>query len=307
MKSIFEANDLKDKRVLVRVDWNVPIEAGVVLDDFRIKKSLPTLEYLKKSGAQVVLATHLEAGMISDLTKFIPEDMRLLDNLRDNPGEESNSEGFARELSSQADIFVNEAFSVSHRHHASIVGVAKLLPSYAGIQFMKEIENLREAFDPPKPFLFILGGAKVETKVPLIEKFLNTADYVFIGGTLAVPVSKMPIAKNPRTIFPIGDIAALDVNLETIALLKEKVENSAFILWNGPLGKYEKEYKWGTLELAKVLADSGKKTFVGGGDTLAAIKELGLYDKFSFVSTGGGAMLDFLATGTLPGIEALNN
>ena len=309
MKSILESGNLKGKRVLVRVDWNVPLENGKVVDDFRIKKSLPTLEYLENAGAKVIIATHLESEntSIRPFKMYVPKGMKLLKNLRDNPGEESNSEEFAKELASGADIYVNEAFSASHREHASIVGVPKFLPSFIGLQFALEIKELSKAFYPKKPFLFILGGAKFETKLPLVEKFLDIADLIFIGGTNATTAATMPIAKDSKIIFPCGDIAALDVDDETILLLKEKIEESEFILWNGPLGNYEKGYKKGTLELAKILAESNKDVIVGGGDTLAAIKELNLLDKFSFVSTGGAAMLDFLVTGTLPGIEALNH
>ncbi|MDP3763957.1 MAG: phosphoglycerate kinase [bacterium] len=308
MKSIIEAGNLKGKRVLLRVDWNVPMENGKVIDDFRIRKSLPTLEYLKNAGAKVIVATHLEpeGTSVEPLRVYVPAGMELLENLRDNLGEENNSEEFARKLSDNADIFVNEAFSASHREHASIVGVPKYLPHYAGLGFTEEAEALSKAFDPPHPFLLILGGAKFETKLPLVQKFINIADEIFIAGAIAKPASEMPFATNPKIIFPIGDIAALDANEETLENCKLKIESSKFILWNGPLGKYEEGYKEGTIKLARMLAESGKETIIGGGDTLAVIKELNLYDKFSFVSTGGGAMLTYLATGTLPGIEALH-
>ncbi len=317
MKSILEARDLKNKKVLVRVDWNVPFENEKVADDFRIKKSLPTLEYLKNAGAKVIIATHLESGSASvePLKTFVPAGMEFLENLRNNLGEENNSEEFSKELASKADIYVNEAFSVSHREHASIVGVPKYLPHYAGLEFMEEVKALSKAFNPPHPFLLILGGAKFETKLPLVEKFINIADEIFIAGAIAKPASEMPFATNPKITFPVGDIAALDANEETIENCKLKIENSNLILWNGPLGKYEEGYKEGTIKLAQILAGSGsprfgeagKEIIVGGGDTLAVIKELNLYDKFSFVSTGGAAMLTYLATGTLPGIEALTN
>jgi len=308
MKSIFDVGNLEGKRVLVRVDWNVPIEDGVVLDDYRIKQSMPTLEYLKEAGAKVILATHLEPENISVdiLRNYVPEGMELLENLRNNPGEKGNSEEFAKSLADKADIYVNEAFSASHRNHASIVGVPKLLPSYAGIHFMKEVEELSKAFNPSHPFLFILGGAKFETKMPIIEKFLDIADSVFIGGTLAKVAKEGALGANPKVMLPIGDVTALDSNDETLAVLEDKINQSEFILWNGPLGDYEHGYTEGTFNLASLIAESGKTSIVGGGDTLAAIKELNITDKFTFVSTGGGAMIDFLAQGTLPGIEALS-
>lgn len=167
------------------------------------------------------------------------------------------------------------------------------------------MKELSKSFNPPKPFFLILGGTKFETKLPLVEKLLPLTDFVFIGGGMAKAASMIPLAGDPKIFFSVGDIAAIDANSETLALIKEKVDGSKFILWNGPVGNYEKGYTEGTFGLAKILAESGKEVIVGGGDTLAAIEKLGIVDKFSFVSTGGGAMLDFLAYGTLPGIKAL--
>ncbi|MEK7117220.1 MAG: phosphoglycerate kinase, partial [Patescibacteria group bacterium] len=173
------------------------------------------------------------------------------------------------------------------------------------------------AFNPEHPFLLILGGAKFETKLPLVKKFLNIADYIFIGGALAQKALEIEsLTQNPKVILPVGDLSALDVNQETLVLLKSKIENSKFVLWNGPLGKYEEGYKEGTLRLTQMLVDSsapdfakatpGKKVIIGGGDTENVIDELNISHKFFFVSLAGGAMLEFLANGTLPGIEALN-
>lgn len=329
MKSIKEAGKLNGKRVLVRVDWSVPMHDGRIIDDYSIKASLPTLEYLVGEGAEVIVATHLEskADDIENLKRYLPTGARLLPNLRENPGEEANSEEFARELASQADIYVNDAFSVSHREHASLVGVPKLLPSFAGLRFVKEVEELSKLFYPKHPFLFILGGAKFDTKLPLLKKFTGIADHIFIGGALANNFFKElgqdvggslvsegdfglgELLKSGKIILPedtivVGD-KILDVGPVSIEKLKEKVAAARMILWNGPLGSYEHGYKVSTIELAKIIAESGKQSFVGGGDTLAAIHELGIADKFSFISTGGGAMITFLATGTLPAIEAL--
>ncbi|MEX0919196.1 MAG: phosphoglycerate kinase, partial [Parcubacteria group bacterium] len=308
MKSVREIENLDGKRVLVRVDWNVPIVDGVVADDFRIKKSMPTLEFLKNAGAKVIIATHFsgDESSFSLLNQYVPLGAELLSNLRQDSGEEENNESFAKSLVEKADVYVNEAFSVSHREHASIVGVPKFLPSYAGLLFVQEVSELSKVFKPSHPFLFILGGAKFETKLPLVEKFLEIADTIFIGGLLAGSAVKTSLKEKEKIVFPHGDIDALDVDDETISMLEEKINTASFILWNGPLGNYENGYKNGTLALASLIADSGKTSVVGGGDTLATIKELGIEDKFTFVSTGGGAMLDFLATGTLPGIEALN-
>ncbi len=306
MKSITEAGDLNGKRVLVRVDWNVLNEEGKVVDEFRIKASLPTLDYLKNAGAQIIIATHLEKGNTESLMSFVPEGAELLPNLRENPGEVANSEEFAKELAHKADLYINEAFSVSHRNHASIVGVPKLLPSYAGIRFLKEVFELSKAFNPPHPFLLILGGAKIETKLPLVEKFSLLADSIFIGGKMAVKASEMGLGNNPKVFFPTGDLTALDANKETLENLKLKIENAKFIIWNGPLGQYETGHTQYTHELAKILSEASADVIVGGGDTLAAIESLNILEKFSFVSTAGGAMITFLATGTLPGIEALS-
>ena len=317
MKSIEGADIKEGTKVLLRVDWNLPInEAGEILDFSRIEASLKTIEYIKNKGGTPVIASHFgrEGDPIEPVIDFakkhypiLEDGVEFLENLRKNPGEESNSEEFAKELADKVDIYVNEAFSVSHRKHASIVGVPKLLPSFVGFRFLEEFEKLSEAFNPERPFLFILGGAKFETKLPLIEKFLEIADDIFIGGALAAEASKMEISNNPKIIFPVGDITALDANTETLEILKEKIADAEFVLWNGPLGNYEKGFVAGTVALSRMLAESDKKVIVGGGDTLAVInpdvkKQISTH---GFISTAGGAMLDFLANGTLPGIEVL--
>jgi phosphoglycerate kinase len=311
MKSIREAGDLNGKRVFVRVDWNV-IKNGKVSDEYRIKASLPTLEFLRSASASVLIATHLEdvePGAIELLRPYVPEGMTLLPNLRDNPGEKGNSEDFARELAAQADVYVNEAFSASHRAHASIVLVPKLLPSYAGLRFIEEFNQLSKTFNPPHPFLLLLGGAKIETKLPLVEKFAKIADTIFVGGAMAVKAAELGLQENYGVMFPTGDLAALDANEETLRRLKAKIAEARFVVWNGPLGKYEAGYTKYTNELAHALAAArgeGTEVVIGGGDTLAAIQSLNILDQFAFVSTAGGAMLDFLATGSLPGIQALD-
>lgn len=404
MKNIQDIPHLEGVRVLVRVDFNVPMKNGVVSDDHRIRMALPTIDFLKKKGAKVILASHLEisdgirnmakkddnlrtngggksAGVpslepiakclvglgvpvsfLKDFRKangFIDNELKpgecvLLENLRFFEGEKANDKGFGKDLSSLADIYVNEAFSVSHREHASIVGLPKFLQSYAGLQFEREIANLSEVFHPEHPFLFILGGAKFETKLPLLEKFADIADTVFVGGALANDLYKekgyevgkslvspehldlKPLLNSPKLVLPIdvvneknetraadglkSDEKIVDAGPKTLESLKAKIASAKLILWNGPLGLYEGGYKGPTLELAKMIADrtvatvpGGEKesgdarvqSIVGGGDTLAAISELGIEDEFTFVSTGGGAMLEFLAKGTLPGIEAL--
>ena len=371
-KSIKELENLEGKRVLLRVDWNVPLSDGVVVDDYRIEKSMKTIEYLGHQGAKMIIISHIESkegntlvpvfnhlkdrfpihfceevtgpSVVEAVEKLEDGGMLLLENLRSHPGEKENSEDFARDLASFGDIYVNEAFSVSHRSDASIVGVPKFLESFGGLQFASEIENLSKAFSPKNPFLFILAGAKFDTKMPLLEKFLNIADKVFVGGALAnnffkemnleigrslvsegnfhlnekmatnkiiIPSDVLVKRGNNSHIVPLGGVQSediiVDVGPNTLLELEDVIRDSSTILWNGPLGNFEKGYRKYTLDLASFLAESGKEVIVGGGDTLAAIKELGLEAKFTFVSTAGGAMLDFLSAGTLPGIEAISN
>ncbi|MEI7688802.1 MAG: phosphoglycerate kinase [Candidatus Nomurabacteria bacterium] len=372
MKSIKDIEVLKGKRVLVRVDFNVPMKDGKILDDFRIKAALPTIEYLKKKGAIIILMAHIGDDAVSSLKpvairlkKYLPElhfiessifsdetkktifslkngDVSMLENLRREIGEKKNSPSFARGISRYGDIYVNDAFSVSHRAHASVVGITKCLPSYAGLQLLDEVSELSKAFSPKHPFLFILGGSKFETKIPLIKKFLRDADEVFIGGAIAndffkgkgyevgtslvsdgiVPVKSF--FKNKNLILPIDVVAVkgsvsrnikpdevqsdesiLDIGKGTVELLDGLIQKASFILWNGPLGKYESGFGCATEKVLKSIAKSKANSIVGGGDTVALITKLKIGDKIGFVSTGGGATLDFLAKGTLPGIKAL--
>lgn len=345
--------ELEGVKALVRVDFNVPIKNGVVVDDFRIRKILPTIAYLQQKKAQIILMSHIEAvdkptlepvcahlhklgvncTFIKDYKKAATTDANiiLLENLRNFEGEKKNDKKFAKELASLADIYVNEAFAVSHRAHASVSAITEFIPSYAGFLFTQEVGHLSTAFNPDHPFLFILGGAKFETKLPLIEKFMEIADKVFIGGALAndffkeqgKEVGKSLVSKesfdlhrffnNPKLLLPIDEVkkddAIMDVGPQTIQMLREEVAKAKYILWNGPLGMYEGGFIRPTLELARMIADAtknGAKSILGGGDTLATITHLKIEDKFTFVSTGGGAMLEFLAKGTLPGIDALD-
>ncbi len=372
MKSIKEIKGLSGKKVLLRVDFNVPIKEGKILDDFRIRKSVPTIEYLHKNGAIVIILAHLgEDGSESlapialKLKKYIPKldflktsifsdetenilnsakkgDIFLLENLRTETGEKKNSPSFARAISRYGDIYVNDAFSVSHRPHASIIGITKYLPGYAGLQMMEEIKALSKAFLPSHPFLFILGGAKFETKIPLIKKFLKKADNVFIGGAIAndffmtkgyevgtstVSGGNFQIAtllKQKSLILPIDvevksghthsfkkpidvlvDEKIVDCGPESIEVLKNLIEKAKFILWNGPLGVYEDGFGNATEKILKIISNGNAYSVIGGGDTVALISRLKYEDKLGFVSTGGGATIDFLANGSLPGIKAL--
>ena len=356
IKSIKEAENLKGKKVVVRVDFNVPVADGKIIDDLRIRVAMPTIEYLKSEGAKVILISHIESVPSLQLVaekmgiKFVKDFMNwdgkieegevvLFENLRTNPGEKANDPEFAKVLASYADIYVNDAFPVSHREHASVVGVPKLLPHYAGFQLMKEIENLSAFFNPVHPFIFILGGAKFETKLPLIEKFSNTADYIFVGGALMNDVFKAKgyevgkslvskeevdmknIVADQRIIIPTDvvvdsgracgvkevqkDETIMDVGPASIDAFADKIKTVKFILWNGPLGLYEKGFKDQTLKLAKLIMESGAKCAVGGGDTVAAIESLKVENPNVFISSGGGAMLEFLEEETLVGIKAL--
>ena len=370
MRSVKELKDIKGKVVFLRADLNLPIVGRKAQDNFRIKKALPTIEFLQKKGAKIILASHLskgEGGMAPVVealekfikVKFVPDvlgekvqnavaemkegEIILLENLRNDPREKENSQIFALELSKLAEIYVNEAFPVDHREDASLVLLPKILPAYAGLQLQEEVKHLSSAFENPEhPFLFILGGAKFSTKLPLIDKYLELADNVFIGGALANDVLKArgyevgqslvddsgydltKFLENKKLIVPedvtiqVGDKLVnkraeevqkdeviLDVGDKTIKKLEPYIKNAKLILWNGPLGKYEVGGEKGTKKILKMVADSGAKSIIGGGDTVALISQMQIEKDFSFVSTGGGATLDFLANGTLPGIKAL--
>jgi len=370
--SIQSAGNLKGKRVIVRVDFNVPIKDGRIGDDYRLKKTLQTILFLKKKGAKTILISHIgkdekstlkpvadyfnrkqnikmgfipdwENPMLVDITHNIQNgSVILLENLRRNPGEKTNDLKFAKKMASLADIYVNDAFSASHRKHASIVGITKYLPSYAGFLLVSEEKNLRLALEPKHPFLFVLGGAKISTKMPLLQKFAKTADSVFVGGALANDLLKArgfeigislvdpevknikKIASDKKILLPIdvlvknekgGEVRALeavgkedficDVGPKTRASFDALVAKHKFIVFNGTLGEYEAGYDKGTKKLLKVLADSKAKVILGGGDTVTMVEKMKLGDAFHFVSTGGGAMLDYLTSGSLPGIDAL--
>ncbi|MFA5777956.1 MAG: phosphoglycerate kinase [Candidatus Paceibacterota bacterium] len=353
MRNLKQIKNLKGKTVLLRVDFNVPIRNGKVEDDFRIRASLPSINFLLKGGAKVILITHLgEDGTASlapvirkffAVSKIAKNKVTFLDNIRKFPGEKKNDQIFVKELAAVGDIYVNDAFSVSHREHASIISLPKYLPSFAGFQLEEEVENLSHAFNKIKhPFLFILGGAKFSTKMPLIKKYLKLADYVFVGGALADDFLKVKgyeigkslvdgadydikkIIKNKKLTLPsdvivksgdklitkkinqIGrDEIILDIGKESVKKLTSLIKESKLILWNGPLGKYEDGGAGSTKKILKLVATSKAESIIGGGDTVTIISKMKMEKKFSFVSTGGGATLDFLANGTLPGIKAL--
>jgi 3-phosphoglycerate kinase len=344
MKSLNQLN-FENKKALVRCDFNVPLdEKGNVSDDFRIKEALPSIKYLLASGAKVILMSHLgepEGKFVSSLSLApvskklssflnIPVDMAsdcvgeeveqrvaamnggnilLLENLRFHKEEKENDSDFAKKLARLGDIYVNEAFSVSHRKHASIVGVPEFLPSCAGLLFEKEIKILRGLIDKPRrPLVVIIGGKKVETKAALIEKFAQVADWVLVSGLIQKEINEKDLKfKNAeKMIPPVGDLAALDINQESVKIFDEKIKTAKMIFWNGPFGKTEDErYASGTKAIADAIINSQAYSVIGGGETLEFFNKLGLIEKFNHVSSGGGAMLDFLTDGRLPGIEAL--
>lgn len=381
MRPVSDIRHLENIPVLVRCAMNVPIENNRVSDEYRLQQALPTIQFLAERGARVVLISHIgEAGTetlspVADAlgklmprVSFFPETIGarvrdavrnlmpghvlVLENLRRNRGERKNDPAFAAELAALADIFVQDSFDTCHRPHASIIGVPKLLPSYAGLQLEREVRELSQALVPKQPSLAVIGGAKFSTKQSVLTTLLERYTHVFVGGALAndflkvigqevgrsltsdETVSLRKIVNDRKLILPIdwlvvpvhslrgtADIRAqariashdqmrpdeviLDHGPATSALLAEHVQKSKTIVWNGPLGNYERGFIDATDAFAIAVAEANAHSVIGGGDTIAAIRSLGLLQKFSFVSTGGGAMLDFLAKGTLPGIIAL--
>ncbi|OGH13931.1 MAG: hypothetical protein A2860_04385 [Candidatus Levybacteria bacterium RIFCSPHIGHO2_01_FULL_37_33] len=354
--------NVNGKRVFLRTDIDVPLSQQstinnqqlTIADDTRLKESLETLNFLLQNGATVILAGHLgrPEGRENDLTaqpvaKWYANEFRvqssqfrvqnvggfdgwrisdklfLLENLRFNPGEESNpstasGQVFARKLASLADIYVNDAFASSHRAHTSIVGIAKLLPHYAGFMLKKEIETLSSLLENPKrPLAVIIGGAKIETKLPVVEKMHQIADYVLIGGLIAEQTKVLLKVQHEKVEGRKSALLVADLNPDETDINENSVENfiqiinlSKTVIWNGPVGKTEgneDNHEIASYKLAKGIAESGAYTVVGGGDTIGYLKKIGLLEKFSFVSTGGGAMLEFLSGDKLPGIEVLTN
>lgn len=378
--------DYRGKRVLVRVDYNVPLKEGRVKDNKRITASLPTIEYLLKEGASVVLMSHLgrpkgeykedlsmkpvaeelqkvlgrevkfipdknvvSSEVISKVRELKPGEVALIENTRFVKGEEKNDEAFAKELAKLGEAYVNDAFGTSHRAHASNVGVSKYLPMALGFLVEKEVKNLDLVLkNPEKPYVAILGGAKVSDKINVIENLINIVDKIVIVGAMAftflkaegVSVGKSLVeddkldfakellqkakSKNVEIILPIDFVVAdevsedakaesvkeipankmgLDIGPETVALIKEKLTGVKTVVWNGPCGVFEiDKFAKGTFEVAHILAEIDAIKIVGGGDSASAIKKSGYEDKFTHISTGGGASLEYLEGKVLPGI-----
>lgn len=370
-----EKDDLKGKRVLLRLDLNVPVIDGEVKDTYRMERVIETIDFLRDREAQIIIIAHCEGKDSTTLVPmwhylngyfpvdfstsyFTPEALEkvlnlkdkgvlLFENIRINEGEKANDPEFAKKLSGMADMYVDDAFGSMHRKHASIVGVAEFLPHYGGLLLRQEVEHLSRVFKPEHPFVFILGGAKFDTKLPLIKKYLESADVVFVAGALANDVLKAKgfevgtslisegdfgieeLIKNPKlqtfvdvtvrdalgnvSIKKIDEVAKTDyigdAGPETLEVLKNLLSTAKTVVWNGPLGNFEEGFGDKTEQLAETIAEltsEGKlESIVGGGDTISSINKLDLNHKFSFISTGGGAMLDYLVNETLPGIRAL--
>ena len=339
--------DLTNKRVLIRFDFNVPLdEEGRILDDFRIKQTIPTIEHLIEKGAKVILMSHLgrpDGKVVEELRlnpvqnrlmeyldvsitktpdcigkeiekwtfQMQPGEVLLLENLRFHKEEEENDEDFARELAKLGDVYINDAFAVSHRAHASVMGIPKYLPSGAGFLLEKEIKALTFLMEnPKKPLVAIIGGKKAETKTKLINKISESADFILIGGLIKTEIQeKGLVLKYPQKIIePVDEINRKDIGPQTVSLFKEKIALAKTVFWNGPLGIIEKEeFSKGSKEMAMAIIEKGAFSVVGGGETVEFIQRLGLVGKFNHVSTGGGAMLAFLSDETLPGLEALDS
>jgi len=380
--------DLNEKKVFVRVDFNVPLKNGKVVDDTRIKAAIPTIQYLLNCNAAVILASHLGrpggepkeefslkpvadyfehlidarvlfvndcmGAMVEEAAKNLQNgEILILENTRFHPEEEANDPLMGAKLASLADVFVNDAFGTAHREHASNVGIAKHIPAVSGLLLEREINYLGNTIsDPEKPFIAILGGAKVSGKINVIDNLAGKVDYFLIGGGMAntffaaqgykmgdslVEEESLGIAKeilkgtgkklllpidvvisdefsasaNNKTI-PIGDIpeswSIMDLGPLSLNKFGKIIRDSKTIVWNGPMGVFEfPAFAKGTFSMAKIVAESNAVTIVGGGDSAAALKESGLSEKITHISTGGGASLKMLEGSLLPGLEALND
>jgi phosphoglycerate kinase len=337
--------EVSSKRVLVRVDFNVPLEEGEVADDTRIRAALPTLNLLlQRSAGELHLASHLGRPKEPDpaysmepvrrrLRELIDDDrILLLENTRFHQGETKNDPGFAQELVDGCDLYVNDAFGAAHRAHASTVGVAQILPAYAGLLLEQELEELGGLLeDPAKPFVAVLGGAKVKDKIGVVESLAARADTLLVGGKMAEELRQSVVENGnySQIVLPIDVVAAsafeadaeakvvladgmpdgwlgLDIGPQTRALFAERIAAAGTVFWNGPMGVFEwPRFADGTKAVAEAVAGADAHTVVGGGDSVRAVDELGVADCIDWISTGGGAALELLEGKELPGVVAI--
>jgi phosphoglycerate kinase len=334
--------DVAGKRVLVRADLNVPLEDGRIADDTRIRAALPTLRLLLDRGAAaVVVCSHLGRPKGPDpafsmkpvearLRELVPDDrIDVLENTRFHEGETKNDPAFARELADECDLYVDDAFGSVHRAHASTVGVAQLLPAYAGLLLERELEELGKLLgSPAHPFVAIVGGVKVDDKIGVLRSLGKRADVVLVGGKMAEEIRARPEFDVPVKL-PSDVVAAdrfepdaatqvlafdavpdgwlgLDIGPATAEGYATRIAMAKTVFWNGPMGVFEwSRFAEGTRAIARAVADADAFTVVGGGDSVRAIEELGLADRISWVSTGGGAALELLEGKELPGVAAI--
>ncbi|SFQ01241.1 phosphoglycerate kinase [Caldicoprobacter faecalis] len=391
-KKTIEDIDVRGKRVLVRVDFNVPLdENGNITDDTRIRAALPTIQYLIKNNAKVILMSHLGrpkgefdpkyslAPVAKHLSKLLGQEVImakdvigesakntvanmkegqvvLLENVRFHKEETKNDPEFAKALAQLGDVYVNDAFGSAHRAHASTEGVAHYLPAVAGYLIQKELEVMGKALEnPERPFVAILGGAKVSDKIGVIENLINKVDVLLIGGGMAytflkakgyevgnslLEEDKVELAKQlmekakekgVKLLLPVDNVVAqefkadapykvvdsdkipagwmgLDIGPKTREMFGEEIKKAKTVVWNGPMGVFEMPaFAEGTKAVAKYVSECGGTTIIGGGDSAAAVEQLGFADKMTHISTGGGASLEFLEGKVLPGIAALND
>jgi phosphoglycerate kinase len=352
-----DLGDVRGKRVLVRTDFNVPMNDGEISDDFRIRAALPTINWLTERGATVVCASHLgrpkgrpepkySMAPVRERLAVLAPGVELMENLRFHPGEEGNDPAFVANLIDGIDLYVNDAFGAAHRAHASIVGPPKTLPSAMGLLLQKEVDVLLGLRNQPKrPFVAVLGGSKISDKLGVVEALLNTVDALVIGGAMCftfflaqgktvgaslsepdqIETCKRLLASG-KTIHLPEDIVGLnaegvfstygtrlpegakgfDIGPGSAAAFSDIIMEARTVFWNGPMGMFEDDrFAAGTRTVAQAMADTKAFTVVGGGDSAAALAQFGLDDEVDHVSTGGGASLELLELGDLPGLAAL--